>query len=184
MCVFVLGGVCVCVCVLGGNLWTDRRQHAMSAVPQTHDIRLSPAPCLLLPAACCCCTLPVAAACCCLCPAVQVFEASAPPGSWTFVLKHAGHTTFMKPPTGVETWLLDRVFGGGESEAGALRDPLGKWCRRRPGAGGGGRRLRGWWWWCGMAQVVVVNCSGARQVLQQGIWRGLRGGGGFGRWWW
>jgi hypothetical protein len=55
-----------------------------------------------------------------------VFEAAAPPGSWTFVLKHAGHTTFMKPPTGVETWLLDRVFGGGESGAGALRDPLGE----------------------------------------------------------
>jgi hypothetical protein len=43
------------------------------------------------------------------------------------VLKHAGHTTFMKPPTGVETWLLDRVFGGGEAgETGGLRDPLGK----------------------------------------------------------
>lgn len=44
----------------------------------------------------------------------KVFEAAAPAGSWTFVLKHAGHTTFMKPPTGVETWLLDRVFGGGK----------------------------------------------------------------------
>jgi hypothetical protein len=37
---------------------------------------------------------------------------------------HAGHTTFMKPPTGVETWLLDRVLGGGE--AAGVRDPLGK----------------------------------------------------------
>lgn len=82
-----------------------------------------------------------------------MFEAAAPPGSWTFVLKHAGHTTFMKPPTGVETWLLDRVFGGGESEAGALRDPLLQQ----------GGRLRG------LVGVVwqVLKCSGQRLGLTE-----------------
>jgi hypothetical protein len=44
----------------------------------------------------------------------KLFEAAAAPGSWLMLLKRAGHTTFMKPPTGVEAWLLDRVFGGGE----------------------------------------------------------------------
>jgi hypothetical protein len=44
-----------------------------------------------------------------------------PAGSWALELKQAGHTTFMKPPTGVETWLLDRVFGGGEARGGRLR---------------------------------------------------------------
>lgn len=43
----------------------------------------------------------------------KLFEAAAAPGSWLMLLKRAGHTTFMKPPTGVEAWLLDRVFGGG-----------------------------------------------------------------------
>lgn len=43
----------------------------------------------------------------------RVFQAAAAPGSWALLLRRAGHTTFMKPPTGVETWLLDRVFGGG-----------------------------------------------------------------------
>lgn len=43
----------------------------------------------------------------------KLFEAAAAPGSWLLLLKRAGHTTFMKPPTGVEAWLLDRVFGGG-----------------------------------------------------------------------
>ncbi|KAF8059430.1 Chlorophyllase-1 [Scenedesmus sp. PABB004] len=43
----------------------------------------------------------------------RAFEAAAPAGSWALVLRRAGHTTFMKPPTGVETWLLDRIFGGG-----------------------------------------------------------------------
>lgn len=58
----------------------------------------------------------------------KVFQAAAAAGSWTVVLKHAGHTTFMKPPTGVETWLLDRVFGGGEGQqgaAGVITDPIG-----------------------------------------------------------
>jgi hypothetical protein len=44
----------------------------------------------------------------------KLFEAAAAPGSWLMLLRRAGHTTFMKPPTGVEAWLLDRVFGGGE----------------------------------------------------------------------
>lgn len=57
----------------------------------------------------------------------KVFEAVAPAGSWTMVLKRAGHTTFMKPPTGVETWLLDRIFGGGEDSlgTGAVSNPVG-----------------------------------------------------------
>jgi hypothetical protein len=47
----------------------------------------------------------------------KLFEAAAAPGSWLMLLQRAGHTTFMKPPTGVEAWLLDRVFGGGEAES-------------------------------------------------------------------
>jgi hypothetical protein len=31
------------------------------------------------------------------------------------LLNKAGHTSFMKPSTGVETFLLDKVFGGGEA---------------------------------------------------------------------
>lgn len=44
----------------------------------------------------------------------RLFQAAAPAGSWVMQLKRAGHTTFMQPPTLAETWLLDRVFGGGE----------------------------------------------------------------------
>eukprot|EP00882_Tetradesmus_deserticola_P000551 GHRQ01000604.1.p1 GENE.GHRQ01000604.1~~GHRQ01000604.1.p1 ORF type:complete len:408 (+),score=121.30 GHRQ01000604.1:413-1636(+) len=43
----------------------------------------------------------------------RLFEAAAAPGSWRLLLQRAGHTTFMKPPTGVEACLLDRIFGGG-----------------------------------------------------------------------
>lgn len=54
----------------------------------------------------------------------KLFQAAAAPGSWLMELKRAGHTTFMKPPTLAEMWLLDRVFGGGKftciaAEAGA-----------------------------------------------------------------
>lgn len=46
----------------------------------------------------------------------------------------------MKPATG-ETWLLDRVFGGGEgAETEVLRDPLGKCCPSRVRAGMGRRK--------------------------------------------
>ncbi|WIA16012.1 hypothetical protein OEZ85_012745 [Tetradesmus obliquus] len=67
----------------------------------------------------------------------KLFEEAAAPGSWLMLLKRAGHTTFMKPPTGVEAWLLDRVFGGGP----LARDTADSFMASMPGARPGAIRL-------------------------------------------